>query len=122
MRLLIDTQVLIWTLEGDPRVQDRWRRAMAAAEEVHVSAATIWEIAIKRALGKLRPSRDPGQVARSLGFLPLAVTWEHGEAVATLPLHHGDPFDRLLIAQARVEGLTLVTSDRVFALYDVALL
>lgn len=122
MRLLIDTQVLIWTLEGDPRVQDRWRRAMASAEEVHVSAATMWEIAIKRALGKLRLSHNPARVARSLGFLPLAVTWEHGEAVAALPLHHGDPFDRLLVAQARVEGLTLVSSDRVFARYDVALL
>ena len=122
MRLLVDTHVLLWTLEGDPRIQDGWRRAMSEAEQVFVSAVTIWETAIKSALGRLKPSRDPVQVARSLGFLPLAVTWEHAEAVAALPLHHGDPFDRLLIAQARLEGLTLVTADRMFARNDVALL
>lgn len=119
MRLLLDTHVLLWTLQGDPRVHPDRSRAIEEADEVYVSAATIWEVAIKRALGKLRLERDLMEAAREAGCLPLAVTWAHGDAVAALPLLHGDPFDRLLIAQARVEGLTLVTDDRTILRYDV---
>ena len=106
------------------------REARAAISEasalVHVSAATIWEIAIKAALGRLTFSEAPDvSIPRQLdrcGFQPLAITVAHGLATRTLPEHHADPFDRLLIVQARAEGLTLLTADRVFRKYDVPLI
>ncbi len=88
-----------------------------------MSAVSVWEAAIKRALGKLEV--NPADLRAELdvaGFTQLTVTWEHGLAAGALPRHHRDPFDRLLIAQAQVEGLTLVTSDRALAAYHVALL
>ena len=90
---------------------------------VCVSAASVWEAAIKRALGKLdfetAELRAEFDLAR---FEPLDVTWVHGLAAGALPRHHSDPFDRMLIAQAQLEGLTLVTTDQALAAYDVALL
>jgi PIN domain nuclease of toxin-antitoxin system len=88
-----------------------------------VSSVSVWEAAIKRALGKLRA--DPADLRAELdlaGFGQLPVTWEHGLAAGALPRHHRDPFDRMLIAQAQLEGLTLVTTDQALAAYDVALL
>lgn len=122
MRLLLDTHILLWALADDPALRPAWRVAMDEAESLHVSAVTLWEIAIKRGLGKLRVEGDPARAAREAGCIPLVITWDHAEAAGALPLHHADPFDRLLIAQARLEGLTLATADRQFAAYDVALL
>lgn len=122
MRLLLDTHILIWVLDANPKLPVRLRDAIAAADEVFVSAVTIFEIAVKSALGKLEVSGDVEAMTLDAGCHPLAVTWAHGRDVGRLPFHHHDPFDRLLIAQARVEDLVLVTADRVFAHYAVRLL
>jgi PIN domain nuclease of toxin-antitoxin system len=118
VNLLLDTHVLIWWDEGR-KLTAAARRAIEAADTVYVSAASAWEVAIKIGLGRLRPSRTVEQAVEESGFLELPVTFRHAERVAGLPAHHRDPFDRLLIAQAGVEGLTLVTRDPVFGRYDV---
>ena len=121
MRLLLDTHVLIWWDEG-ARLRREARAAIQSADQVYVSAASGWEIAIKTALGRLRPTRRVEDAVAESGFEELAVRLRHTEATARLPLHHRDPFDRLLIAQAVVERLTLVTRDPAFAAYDVDVL
>jgi PIN domain nuclease of toxin-antitoxin system len=119
--LLVDTQVLLWWLAGNPALSGPAREAIAdPGNEPRVSAATMWEIAIKRALGKLTVPDELLDVARAGGFSWLPVLPEHAWAVGDLPRHHADPFDRLLIAQAQVEGLPVVTSDERFAEYGVA--
>lgn len=122
MRLLLDTHVLLWALAGERRLSVRTRRAIEAADQVMVSAAAVWEIAIKHALGKLRIDGDVALEAQRSGYLPLAVTVEHASAVGRLPQHHRDPFDRMLVAQALVEGLTLVTADPRLAAYPAPIL
>jgi PIN domain nuclease of toxin-antitoxin system len=87
------------------------------ADEVYVSAASAWEVAIKEAIGKLRASATVSAVARAYGFRELPILFAHAERVRTLPAVHRDPFDRMLCAQAFVEGLTIVTRDRVFSRY-----
>ncbi|HUQ15922.1 MAG TPA: type II toxin-antitoxin system VapC family toxin [Gemmatimonadales bacterium] len=121
MRLLLDTHVLIWWDEGR-RLAPAARQAIRDAEEVFVSAASAWEISIKIALGRLRPSRTVEEAAADSGFIELPVTFRHASRVGTLPLHHRDPFDRLLAAQAEVESLTLVTRDPAFEPYGVEVL
>lgn len=118
MNLLLDTHVLIWWDEGQRLAADA-RRAIVEADSVYVSAASAWEIAIKIGLGRLRPTRTVEQAVEESGFLELPVTFRHAERVAGLPPHHRDPFDRMLIAQAEVEELRLVTRDPVFARYAV---
>jgi PIN domain nuclease of toxin-antitoxin system len=118
VNLLLDTHVLIWWDEGR-RLTEAARRAIEAADSVYVSAASAWEVAIKVGLGRLRPARTVEQATEESGFLELPVSFRHAERVAGLPPHHRDPFDRLLIAQAEVEGLTLVTRDPVFGRYAV---
>lgn len=119
MNLLLDTHVLIWWDEGR-RLAAGARRAIGEADAVYVSAASAWEIAIKVGLGRLHPTRTVEQAATESGFLELPVTFRHAELVAALPAHHRDPFDRLLIAQAEAENLTLVTRDPVFRRYSAA--
>jgi PIN domain nuclease of toxin-antitoxin system len=121
VNLLLDTHVLIWWDEGR-RLAAEARRAIADADSVYVSAASAWEVAIKTGLGRLRPTRTVEQAVDESGFLELPVTFRHAERVGKLPPHHRDPFDRLLIAQADVEDLTLVTRDAVFARYGVAVI
>lgn len=121
MNLLLDTHVLIWWDEGR-RIAAEARRAIEEADTVYVSAASAWEVAIKTALGRLRPTRTVEQAASESGFLELPITFGHAEQVTALPPHHRDPFDRMLVAQAAVEGLTLVTRDPVFARYGVVLI
>ena len=116
MNLLLDTHVLIWWDEGR-RLTPAAQRAIQDAQEVYVSAASAWEVAIKIALGRLRPSRTVQQAAADSGFLELPITFAHAERVASLPPHHRNPFDRILLAQAEVEGLTVVTRDPAFARY-----
>jgi PIN domain nuclease of toxin-antitoxin system len=118
VNLLLDTHVLIWWDEGR-RLAGAARRAIEAADTVYVSAASAWEVAIKIALGRLRPARTVEQAAEESGFLELPITFRHAERVTDLPAHHRDPFDRLLIAQAEIEALTLVTRDPVFDRYAV---
>jgi PIN domain nuclease of toxin-antitoxin system len=119
--LLLDTHVLIWWDEGR-RLAPEARRAIEEADAVYVSAATAWEVAIKIGLGRLRPTRTVEEATRESGFLELPVTFRHAERVAALPAHHRDPFDRLLVAQAEVEALTVVTRDPVFGRYPVAVI
>jgi PIN domain nuclease of toxin-antitoxin system len=124
--LLLDTQVLIWVLTGDRRLRSDVVAVMDTAHPRYASAASVWEIAIKVGLGKLALPPNvaawlPGEIAAS-GIAPLAITHEHAARVETLPRHHGDPFDRLLIAQAMAESLAIVTANRQLAAYGVRLL
>jgi PIN domain nuclease of toxin-antitoxin system len=124
VRLLLDTHALLWWLADNRKLGRRAREAIADPRAtVWVSAASAWEIAIKVALGRLElPEAPEVCLPREIEqnhFTPLPVTLEHALAVASLPAHHADPFDRLLIAQAQIENLTLVTADEAFAPYDV---
>jgi PIN domain nuclease of toxin-antitoxin system len=121
VNVLLDTHVLIWWDEGR-RIAAEARQAIEEADAVYVSAASAWEVASETALGRLRPTRTVEEAASDSGFLELPVTLRHAERVTGLPPHHRDPFDRMLVAQAAVEQLTLVTRDPVFARYGVALI
>lgn len=120
--LLLDTEALIWWDDNDPRLGGNARAAVQDSTEVYVSAASSWEIVIKRALGKLRVTRSLAEAVLEGGFRELPISFEHTEAVDALPMHHKDPFDRLIIAAARVEGFTVVTSDTQFRRYDIPLI
>lgn len=119
--LLLDTQALIWWDDNDPRLGGHARAQIQDAGRVFVSSASGWEIVIKHTLGKLATRRPVARAVADGGFEELPITFEHAEAVAELPMHHRDPFDRLIIAVGRVEDLPVVTSDRHFASYDVQL-
>lgn len=119
-RLLLDSQVVLWWLEGAERLAERAIDAISRTDiEILVSVASIWELTIKESLGKLRIDGDLRQHIREQWFQELPVKGHHAIEVAKLPWHHKDPFDRLLVAQARCEDLTLVTSDRVLSKYDI---
>ncbi len=122
MSLLLDTHALLWWLAGERLEDEAVDRVGDPDVLVVVSAATVWEIALKRALGKLRFPGDPGEEALAAGFEPLSVSFAHATRAATLPPHHRDPFDRMLVAQAQEEGLALVSRDPAFAPYDVSVL
>jgi PIN domain nuclease of toxin-antitoxin system len=114
---------LLWTLGEVRELSDRARDAISQqAERVFVSAVSVWEVAIKRSLGRLEAPAELLDLIERSGFEELPVTFVHGLAVAELPLHHRDPFDRLLVAQAREEGLTIATADAEIGSYDVAVL
>jgi PIN domain nuclease of toxin-antitoxin system len=122
MRLLLDTHALLWWL-ADEGLTDEARDAIADTDNlVMVSAASAWEISIKKALGKLSAPDDLERQVDESGFAPLSISVAHGIAAGQLPRHHDDPFDRMLIAQAYAEGLTIVTRDKRFAEYNVAML
>ena len=118
-QLLLDTHAFIWWRENNSRLGADARRRIASASIVFISVASAWEAAIKVTLGKLRlpESFEAGVAASRFDKLPIA--FRHAEAVATLPRHHNDPFDRMLVAQAIAERLTLVTHDRRFAPYGI---
>jgi PIN domain nuclease of toxin-antitoxin system len=118
MRLLLHTHLFLWAVADSRRLKAAVRRQMLAAAKIYVSAASIWEIAIKARLGKIQG--DPARLAQAIGdsgFVELPVSVEHAARVAQLPLHHNDPFDRLLIAQAATEPLLLLTADATLAKY-----
>lgn len=119
MRLLLDTHALLWFLAGDSRRIGSALRARIEAGPATVSAVVVWKIAIKSVLGKLNAPEDLPEQVEQLGFEPLPVSAEHAWAVRGLPPNHGDPFDRLLIAQAKVERLPVVTADPLFERYGV---
>lgn len=120
-RLLLDTEALIWWDANDPRLGGHARAAIQEAAEVYVSAASAWEIVIKVALGKLSTTRRPREAVAEGGFRELPIAFEHAAAVGELPAHHNDPFDRLILAVARVESLVIVTSDPKFTPYGLPL-
>jgi PIN domain nuclease of toxin-antitoxin system len=121
MGLLLDTHVVLWWLSDDPTLATELKDRLDHEPDVYVSAATICEVAIKQSIGKLKPDDLPERV-RDSGFRHVDITAEHGIAAARLPLLHRDPFDRMLIAQAKTEHLTLVTRDAEIAKYDLDLL
>ena len=122
MRLLLDTHIVLWELEGSRPVQRAARDAIEHASELLFSVVSFAEVGVKAAIGKLTvPPGFHDHVLES-GLRVLGLAPDHGLAVANLPLHHRDPYDRLLIAQARSERLTIVTADRRFAAYDVPLI
>lgn len=124
MKLLLDTHALLWWTTDDGRLKAREREAIEDERAiVWVSAASLWEISIKASLGRIHLGDVdlPRELGRSL-FLELPIQWSHAERAGSLPRHHDDPFDRMLIAQAQAEQLVLVSYDRAFHGYDVALM
>jgi PIN domain nuclease of toxin-antitoxin system len=119
-RLLVDTHAVLWWLADDEALTESARTVMADPQnDLLVSTASVWEAAIKRALGKLTAPDDLPDVIEEEGFVFLPVSPLHAWGVGTLPAHHRDPFDRLLIAQAQAERLAVVTGDERFAAYGV---
>ena len=130
MKILFDTHALLWFLEGNSQLPKKWRtfanstsRSLAVDGDLKlVSLATYWELAIKISLGKLtltRPFHTLAAEISGLGFEWMSIKHAHLHEVATLPLHHRDPFDRLLVTQARVEGMKILTADPALRLYSV---
>ena len=121
MRLLLDTHVFLWWRSGRvmrPEAMD----AIRTADDVFVSAVSAWEVAIKAALGKIRLGASFGDGVAQSGFVPLPISFIHAETAGELPPHHRDPFDRMLVAQARVERLTLVSGDQQLEPYGSAVI
>lgn len=123
MNVLIDTHILLWWLADDPRLPPLARSVIALSDNaIMVSAASAWEISIKKAAGRLEAPDNLLDVLNDNDFDTLPITATHALAAGALPAHHADPFDRMLIAQARLEALTLASVDSRFPLYDVTLL
>jgi PIN domain nuclease of toxin-antitoxin system len=119
--LLLDTHVFLWWDSALPELGEAARSAISdPSNNIFISAASVWEIAIKRRIGKLAFVGSPAANIGSNGFLPLPISPAHAERAAELPMYHRDPFDRLLIAQAQLAGMTLVTADRRITAYPVA--
>ena len=120
MRLLLDSHVLLWSLAEPRKLSRRTRDALEdSRNEVFVSSVSAWEIAVKRALGRLKAPGNLEAAVTDQDFIPLYLTFLHAEQAGVLPPHHGDPFDRMLIAQAQVEGLILVTRDIRISRYGI---
>ncbi len=119
MRLLLDTHVVLWELQGARAVRPGAHDAIERASEVVFSVVSFAEIGVKAAIGKLTVPADLREHVLRSGLRILGLAPDHGLGVADLPMHHRDPFDRLLISQARSEGMTVVTADRRFAEYDI---
>jgi PIN domain nuclease of toxin-antitoxin system len=123
MRLLLDANSFLWWVTGSPRLSVAARDAISdGANKTCVAIGSLWEIAIKRSLGKLQFPHEFEPVLRDEGFDLLPITYAHLHALEALPLHHRDPFDRLLIAQALAERIPVATADQQFAVYGVELL
>jgi PIN domain nuclease of toxin-antitoxin system len=120
MKLLLDTQVLLWWLDDDPKLGQAARDAIAdRRHQVYFSAASVWEAGIKESKGRLRLSDDFDAKLVTEPLLSLSVTHQHGRKGAALPSIHKDPFDRLLVAQCLLEGMTLVRQDKLLAGYGI---
>ena len=123
MKLLLDTHAALWLLSGDERLgEDAKRQLTDDTNRVLLSAAVVWEVAVKRALGKVTVPDEYLTLLLDAGVQPLAVNVAHAAAVEQLPPHHRDPFDRMLVSQARAEGATLVSHDEALRRYDVPLI
>ena len=122
MSLLLDTHVILWWLADDAALSDEVKARLDTEPQAYVSSATVWEVAIKQGAGKIvEPADLPERIRRS-GFRELPINFEHATVAGRLPLIHRDPFDRMLVAQAQCEDLTLVTRDEHCQKYDVAIL
>jgi len=120
--LLLDSNIVVWLDQKPERLPAQVVQRLESEPLVYLSAVTAWELSIKQSLDKLTLARPVSDLLRTHGMTELSVTIRHGEAVRNLPLHHRDPFDRLLVAQALVEGLILVTADEDLARYGVPVL
>ena len=119
-RLLLDTHAFLWWLSDDAQLGEETRRAISnPRNQVYISAASTWEISIKKTIGKLSAPDDMDAIVEDEGFDKLPITLFHGEQAGLLPEHHKDPFDRMLIAQAQAEGLIIVTNDEKIARYNI---
>jgi PIN domain nuclease of toxin-antitoxin system len=119
MRLLLDTKVMLWSLTGHPRIEPVRQLILGQETEIFVSTVSLWEIATKASIGKL--AADVPEIRAAIaasGFLELPVLGEHTETLARLPLHHRDPFDRMIVAQAITEPMRLLTGDSQLAVYS----
>jgi len=124
MRILLDTHIALWAVTGSRRLSRKSQQFILDADEVHVSAASLWEIAIKHALGRGDMPVSPAQALqafRDAGYALLAIKPEHAVRVEDLPSIHNDPFDRLLVAQAQFEPMTLMTNDRLVGQYGAGI-
>jgi PIN domain nuclease of toxin-antitoxin system len=122
VKLLLDTQAALWFLSADERLSENARRHLTdGSNVVLLSAAVVWEVAIKRAWGKVRVPDEYLSVLLDAGVQPLPVSVAHAAAVEQLPPHHRDPFDRMLVSQAKIEGGALVSRDDALAAYGVTL-
>jgi PIN domain nuclease of toxin-antitoxin system len=122
MNLLIDTHILLWWLDDSDKLSNSARKRIQDQHDiVFVSVATVWEISIKKALGKLVIPDDFKKALEASGFQILPISFEHAELAGALPRHHDDPFDRMLIAQSKLENLLLLTHDKSFQAYQVNL-
>lgn len=119
MRLLLDTHIFLWVLADDRRLTPAARELIRSADSVAVSVVSAWEMAIKSSIGKLEAPSELEGVIRDSGLSPIPLDFIDVSELARLPLHHADPFDRMLVAQARARSLTLLTHDRQITLYDV---
>ncbi|MFW5801174.1 MAG: type II toxin-antitoxin system VapC family toxin [Spirochaeta sp.] len=123
MDILLDTHAVIWWLADSTELPELWVQEFSKTKNsCFVSSASIWEIAIKSSLGKITIPQNYTTILKSQGFIPLPVSWIHAHAVATLPMHHRDPFDRLLIAQAMNDNMLLASRDAIMQEYPVRLL
>ena len=121
MNLLLDTHVLLWWLDDNPTLSGDARDAISDSNHlVFISAAVIWEIRIKQALGKLKIPKNFRKVLEDQSFEMLDITTEHAHTIGDLPPHHRDPFDRMLIVQARIEKFVIITRDNIFKKYQVS--
>jgi PIN domain nuclease of toxin-antitoxin system len=123
VKLLLDTHTLIWWLANNPTLANEAKKAIASIDNiVFVSAVSAWEIAIKKTIGKLTAPDDLAEQIKQKDFQPLPIEIHQALRVEKLPLHHNDPFDRILIAQALCENLTIITRDRKFENYSVSII
>lgn len=120
MQILLDTHTFLWWLGDSARLSRKALECISDGEnDIYLSAVSIWEIRIKEKLGKLKTPKNLLETAEAQGILQIEMTWRHADATKALPNLHKDPFDRLLIAQARSEGLKILTDDTAIKRYDV---
>jgi PIN domain nuclease of toxin-antitoxin system len=117
--LLLDTHIILWWLTDDETLSDGIKDTLEHAADVYVSPASLWEITIKQSIGKLKAPSDLAELVVASGFRPMPIVHDHAIAAGRLPPIHRDPFDRMLVAQARCEDLTLVTRDPEIRRYEV---
>jgi PIN domain nuclease of toxin-antitoxin system len=122
MSLLLDTHVALWAIAGDPTLSKDFLDRLRHDPDIYLSPVSLWEITIKQTAGKLEGPENLAEQIRGIGFRELPVTHDHAMVAGRLPLHHRDPFDRMLIAQAMAEGFSLASRDTAMAPYDVYVL
>ena len=122
MSLLLDTHIALWAITGDATLDEEFLDRLRHDPDIYLSPVSLWEITLKQATGKLAGPPDLAERVRDMGFRELPVAHAHAIAAGRLPPHHRDPFDRMLVAQAATEGLTLVSRDESIARYDVDIL